>query len=249
MRKSLPPSDLPSVEVSASPRDKFEEFLATRSLRLTPERAAIVDEVFSSHRHFDGDELTARLIDRKGDVRVSRATVYRALRLMVEAGLLRRVARPNGREVYEHDYGYPQHDHFICRECGQLIEFQNAVISRSAGRGGGQPRLPRERPSARSLRALRELQPAATPSQQARSAVMALRSRGSVGETPFVVHRLTEPRRGNDAGSPAESPEPVRPHRSVEARLSGCPKTSRVAGHSHRHENRTTIVAAARNGP
>ena len=75
--KSLPKSDLPAVEVSASPRDKFEEFLATRNLRLTPERAAIVDEVFSSHRHFDGDELTTRLIDRKGDVRVSRATVYR----------------------------------------------------------------------------------------------------------------------------------------------------------------------------
>ncbi len=62
-------------------------------------------------------------------MRVSRATVYRALRLMVEAGLLRRVARPNGREVYEHDYGYPQHDHFICRECGQLIEFDNGAIS------------------------------------------------------------------------------------------------------------------------
>ena len=128
-RKSLPERDLPAVEVSASPRDKFEEFLATRGLRLTPERAAIVEEVFSSHRHFDGDELTVRLIDRKGDVRVSRATVYRALRLMVEAGLLRRVARPNGREVYEHDYGYPQHDHFICRSCGQLIEFQNGAIS------------------------------------------------------------------------------------------------------------------------
>src|ERR1700733_10320738 len=129
MGKSLPKSDLRAVEVSASPRDKFEEFLATRGLRLTPERSAIVDEVFSSHRHFDGDELTARLLEHKGDVRVSRATVYRALRLMVDAGLLRRVARPNGREVYEHDYGYPQHDHFICRVCGELIEFQNGAIS------------------------------------------------------------------------------------------------------------------------
>jgi Fur family transcriptional regulator, ferric uptake regulator len=129
IRKSLPKNPLPAVEVSASPRDKFEEFLATRGLRLTPERAEIVEEVFSSHRHFDGDELTARLLNRKGTVRVSRATVYRALRLMVEAGLLRRVARPNGREVYEHDYGYPQHDHFICRECGQLIEFDNGTIS------------------------------------------------------------------------------------------------------------------------
>lgn len=126
-----PGSELPAVEVSASPREKFEEFLATRGLRLTPERLAIVEEVFSSHRHFDGDELTARLINRKGggDIRVSRATVYRALRLLVEAGLLRRVARPNGREVYEHDYGYPQHDHFICRECGELIEFHNGAIS------------------------------------------------------------------------------------------------------------------------
>jgi Fur family transcriptional regulator, ferric uptake regulator len=51
------------------------------------------------------------------------------LRLMVEAGLLRRVARPNGREVYEHDYGYPQHDHFICGQCGELVEFRNEQIS------------------------------------------------------------------------------------------------------------------------
>ena len=128
-RRASDHDHLPSLEVAASPREKFEEFLATRGLRLTPERKAIVDEVFSSHRHFDGDELTARLLERKGDVRVSRATVYRALRLMVDAGLLRRVARPNGREVYEHDYGYPQHDHFICRNCGELIEFQNGTIS------------------------------------------------------------------------------------------------------------------------
>jgi Fur family ferric uptake transcriptional regulator len=128
-RKKIPEGDLPAVEVSASPREKLEEFLATRGLRLTQERSAILDEVFSSHLHFDGDELAARLASRPGAVRVSRATVYRTLRLMVEAGLLRRVARPNGREVYEHDYGYPQHDHFICRTCGQLIEFQNGAIS------------------------------------------------------------------------------------------------------------------------
>lgn len=129
IRNAPPGGDLPPVEVAASPREKFDEFLATRGLRLTPERSAIVDEVFSSHQHFDGDALTARLLSGKRDVRVSRATVYRALRLMVEAGLLRRVARPNGREVYEHDYGYPQHDHFICRGCGELIEFQNGEIS------------------------------------------------------------------------------------------------------------------------
>jgi Fur family ferric uptake transcriptional regulator len=128
-RKRIPEGKLPAVEVSASPREKLEEFLATRGLRLTQERSSILDEVFSSHLHFDGDELATRLANRPGAVRVSRATVYRTLRLMVEAGLIRRVARPNGREVYEHDYGYPQHDHFICRVCGELIEFQNGEIS------------------------------------------------------------------------------------------------------------------------
>jgi Fur family ferric uptake transcriptional regulator len=48
---------------------------------------------------------------------------------MVLAGLLRRVARSQDREVYEHDYGYPRHDHFICGKCGTLIEFENARMS------------------------------------------------------------------------------------------------------------------------
>ena len=39
------------------------------------------------------------------------------------------MARANDREVYEHDYGYPQHDHFICERCQQLVEFQNEQIS------------------------------------------------------------------------------------------------------------------------
>lgn len=52
-----------------------------------------------------------------------------ALKLLEDAGLLRKVARPNGSEVFEHDYGYPQHDHLICGKCGELIEFTNEAIS------------------------------------------------------------------------------------------------------------------------
>lgn len=40
-----------------------------------------------------------------------------------------KVARTNDREVYEHDYGYPQHDHLICKKCGEMIEFPNEVIA------------------------------------------------------------------------------------------------------------------------
>ena len=122
-------SELSSVEVAISPIEKFREFLATQRKRLTQERSIIVDEVFSSHEHFDADQLVERLTSRKDSRRVSRATVYRTLKELNKAGLLRKVARSNGKDVFEHDYGYPQHDHLICSKCGTLIEFHNEAIS------------------------------------------------------------------------------------------------------------------------
>ncbi|MCA9114637.1 MAG: transcriptional repressor [Planctomycetaceae bacterium] len=99
-------------------------------MRVTPERTAIVEEVFSYHEHFEAEELVERLTMQQTVRRVSRSTVYRTLNYLEEAGLLRKVARTNDREVYEHDYGYEQHDHLICRNCNTLIEFNNDEISR-----------------------------------------------------------------------------------------------------------------------
>lgn len=120
-------SDLGAVSVAATPKEKFREFLATRKKRLTSEREIVVDEVFDNHEHFDAEELSIRL-QGKGKKRVSRSTVYRTLESMEEAGLIRKVARPNGKEIWEHDYGYPQHDHMICKKCGELVEFHNDEI-------------------------------------------------------------------------------------------------------------------------
>lgn len=121
-----------SVDMAVSPLQKFQEFLATRGMRMTPSRTAIVEEVFSDHEHFEAEELVERLTSRRGDSgrRVSRSTVYRTLIHLEEAGLLRKVARTNDREVFEHDYGYEQHDHLICRSCNTLIEFHNEEIAR-----------------------------------------------------------------------------------------------------------------------
>lgn len=123
-------SDLAAVQVAVSPAAKFREYLAMNGMRLTRERETIVEEVFSSHEHFDSDQLVNRLGNRTDGRRVSRATVYRTLEDMVAAGLLRKVARTQNREVYEHDYGYPQHDHLICSKCGALTEFENAPLAR-----------------------------------------------------------------------------------------------------------------------
>lgn len=122
-------NELSSVEVAVQPIDKFREFLATRGMRLTLERQVIVDDVFSQHEHFDTDQIVERLTPANTGRRVSRASVYRTLSLLEEAGLIRKVARNNDRDVYEHDYGYPQHDHLICDQCGNLIEFYNEQIS------------------------------------------------------------------------------------------------------------------------
>jgi Fur family ferric uptake transcriptional regulator len=69
------------------------------------------------------------LIDdmKQAGFRVSRATVYRTLAKLVDAGLLRRLEM-GPRMFYEHDYGYPQHEHLYCGKCGKVIEFQEPAI-------------------------------------------------------------------------------------------------------------------------
>ncbi|MBA3314540.1 MAG: transcriptional repressor [Planctomycetaceae bacterium] len=121
-------SDLQAVEVAISPVEKFREYLATKAQRLTTERRFIVEEIFADHDHFDVDQIVMRLSQRDDGKRVSRSTVYRTVSALEEAGLLRKIARADGRDLYEHDYGYPQHDHLICRRTGKLIEFHSPEL-------------------------------------------------------------------------------------------------------------------------
>jgi Fur family transcriptional regulator, ferric uptake regulator len=118
---------LEKVEVSLSPQQRFEEFLQSRGKRITQQRRLIVDQVFSRHDHFDTEDLLEHLITSGVGRKVSRPTVYRTLSELVDAGLLRQMPL-GGRMVYEHDYGYPQHDHMYCQRCEKLIEFSNEDV-------------------------------------------------------------------------------------------------------------------------
>jgi Fur family ferric uptake transcriptional regulator len=120
---------LSGVKVAMTPMARFEEFLRSRGKRVTQQRRAILEQVFSHHEHFDAENLLAELARGKRDARkVSRPTVYRTLGELVDAGLLRKMSL-NNRSVYEHDYGYPQHDHLHCETCNQLFEFQSDEVS------------------------------------------------------------------------------------------------------------------------
>ena len=119
---------LESVEVSSSPRDRFVEYLQSKGKRVTQQRLQLVDHIYTQHKedHFDADLLMAAIGDLKRQG-LSRATVYRTLDEMVEAGLLRAMSL-SGRTVYELDYGYPQHDHLYCQQCEKLIEFHSEEL-------------------------------------------------------------------------------------------------------------------------
>jgi Fur family ferric uptake transcriptional regulator len=119
--------DLPPVPVGQSPIDKFREFLSLRGLKITDERLQIVEHVFEKHNHFEADQLVASMKE-KGP-RVSRSTVYRTLALLVQAGLLREL-QFGTRTAFEHDYGYPPHEHLFCEQCGRVIEFMSDELSR-----------------------------------------------------------------------------------------------------------------------
>jgi Fur family transcriptional regulator, ferric uptake regulator len=122
------PSDqLAPLAVIDAPIEKFREFLEIRGEKLTEPRRVLVQHIFNSHKHFDADELVRDLHDAGNQV--SRATVYRTLRLLVEAGLLRELRLTN-RSAFEHDYGYPAHDHLHCTSCNRIVEFRNDEISK-----------------------------------------------------------------------------------------------------------------------
>ncbi len=118
---------LPAIPVAQSPESKFREYLASRPRpqRFTEQQRQLLEHIFAQHRHFDVEQLMEDL--KRSGRRISRATVYRTLPKLVEAGLLRRIDL-GGRTVYDHDYGYPFHDHLVCEECGTMIEFQSPTL-------------------------------------------------------------------------------------------------------------------------
>jgi len=101
-------------------RSIFREFLSKKGLKLTRERQRILDEVFACHGHFNPEELLKSMRGR--NIKVSKASIYRTLPLLVESGLVEQVERNDKHAHYEHTFGHEHHDHLICLKCGAVIE-------------------------------------------------------------------------------------------------------------------------------
>ena len=95
----------------------FRDYVQSKGLKFTPERQTILNHVFECHGHFEAEEL---LIDmRKSNKRVSKATIYRTLALLVSSGLLREVIFGEKHAHYEH---------LVCIGCDKIIEFNDERI-------------------------------------------------------------------------------------------------------------------------
>ncbi|HLF17891.1 MAG TPA: Fur family transcriptional regulator [Candidatus Omnitrophota bacterium] len=102
-------------------KDRFEGHLKRSGLKLTLGRTLVFDEVMRAHGHFAPEELVKRC--RRHKKRVSRATIYRSLQNLLEAGIVRRTAFGEKHQHYEHIYDEKPHHHAKCLRCGRFIEF------------------------------------------------------------------------------------------------------------------------------
>ena len=102
-------------------KERFAEHLEQNKQRKTPERFAILEEIYMRDDHFDAESLYVHMKENRHNV--SRATVYNTLDLLVSCDLVTKHQFGNNQTQYEKAYHYKQHDHIICLNCRKVLEF------------------------------------------------------------------------------------------------------------------------------
>ena len=104
----------------------FMEYLQERRLKLTPHRQLLLDPFLQNEGHRSVEDIYR--VVRTADPRVGYTTVYRTMKILLDCGLAREIDLADGITRYEHLYNHQHHDHMICMQCGNSIEFYDPEI-------------------------------------------------------------------------------------------------------------------------
>ena len=115
-----------NVKVLEIVNQKLTEYLTAKKCRRTPERYAILNLIYSNHRHFDMDSLYTAMNEQS--FRVSRATLYNTMQILVECNLVLKHQFGQNLSIYERAYNNELHHHLICTDCHSIREYKNAEI-------------------------------------------------------------------------------------------------------------------------
>ena len=116
------------MQLKADPQKLFQQILESKGLKFTKQRGEILDYLLKAKKHLTPEEIYRDL--NREDPSLGRATIFRTLHLLEDSGFANKISFPDGRQGYEHKFAKPHHDHMICIECSDVIEFSNATIER-----------------------------------------------------------------------------------------------------------------------